>query len=104
VTLLRRASSFVLLTAQKASSADQAHLEVRSRPSNGFCGHISGGPVFDGMLELVLRVFLDQVWNRKDFSGFSLFAKVPPGFQEHQAYFESYLWRKILGQLTNRIH
>ncbi|EFY94276.2 beige/BEACH domain protein [Metarhizium robertsii ARSEF 23] len=103
-TPLRRASSFVLLTAQKASSADQAHLELRSRPSNDFCGQISGGPVFDGMLELVLRVFLDQVWNRKDFSGFSLFAKVPPGFQEHQAYFESYLWRKILGQLTNRIH
>lgn len=103
-TPLRRASSFVLLTAQKASPADQAHLELRSRPSNDFSGQISGGPVFDGMLELVLRVFLDQVWNRKDFSGFSLFAKVPPGFQEHQAYFESYLWRKILGQLTNRIH
>ncbi|KHO01341.1 beige/BEACH domain protein [Metarhizium album ARSEF 1941] len=103
-TPLRRASSFVLLTAHQTAPKDQTHSDVHSRQSSDPSGQASGGLVFDGMLELVLRVFLDQVWNRKDFSGFSLFTNVPPGFQEHQAYFESFLLKKVLGQLTNRIH
>ena len=57
----------------------------------------------EGLLELVINVFIDQVMIRKEFPGFGLFLKVPPGFQEHQAYFESYLLRNTISQLGNTI-
>ena len=57
----------------------------------------------EGLLELVVNVFIDQVMARKEFPGFGLFLKVPPGFQEHQAYFESYLLRNTISQLSNTI-
>jgi hypothetical protein len=57
----------------------------------------------EGLLELVINVFIDQVMTRKEFPGFGLFLKVPPGFQEHQAYFESYLLRNTISQLGNTI-
>jgi len=41
--------------------------------------------VVEGLLEVIVGVFLDQIFHRKDFPGFGLFLKVPPGFQEHQA-------------------
>lgn len=103
-TPLRRASSFVLLTSQQSAPAQQRHLEPPSQRASDLRDCSSDGPILEGILELVLSVFLDQVWNKKDFSGFGLFTKVPPGFQEHQAYFESYLLKKILGQVTSKIH
>jgi len=54
-------------------------------------------------LELVINVFIDLVVIRKEFPGFGLFLKVPPGFQEHQAYFESYLLRNTISELGNTI-
>ncbi|KAG5983741.1 hypothetical protein E4U55_007269 [Claviceps digitariae] len=102
-TPLRRASSFVLLTAHNTTSIKQSDPKQQTAPKviseQGF-----GSAILDGVLELVLRVFSDQVWNRKDFSGFALFTKVPPGFQEHQAYFESYVLKKVLSQVTAKIH
>ena len=59
--------------------------------------------VLDGLLELVVEVFVDQVLVRKEFPGFGLFLKVPPGFQEHQAYFESYVLRNTISHLANSI-
>ena len=59
--------------------------------------------VLEGFLELVVNVFLDQVLQRKEFPGFGLFQKVPPGFQEHQAYFESYVLRNTVSQLGNHV-
>ncbi|TWU72947.1 hypothetical protein ED733_002830 [Metarhizium rileyi] len=102
-TPLRRASSFVLLTAQQSAPTNQTHLNLDSLQPSVAADQRFSGSVFDGMFELILRVFLDQVWNRKDFSGFAFFAKVPPGFQEHQAYFESYILRHILSRLTHSI-
>jgi hypothetical protein len=57
----------------------------------------------EGLLELVVTVFIDQVVVRKEFPGFGLFLKIPPGFQEHQAYFESYLLRNTVSELGNHI-
>src|SRR6202012_68698 len=52
---------------------------------------------------IVTAVSLDQVLHRKDFTGFSLCVKIPPGFQEHQAFFESYLHTLIMSELSNTI-
>jgi hypothetical protein len=59
--------------------------------------------VLEGLLELVISVFMDQILSRKEFPGFGLFLKVPPGFQEHHAYFESYLLRNTITHLGSAI-
>jgi len=55
------------------------------------------------MLEVVLEVFKDQIFTRKEFPGLGLFMKTPPGFQEHQAYFESYILRQTLLSVKNAL-
>ncbi|KAM3440661.1 hypothetical protein NHJ13734_003190 [Beauveria thailandica] len=98
-TLLQRASSFVLLTTQSVQE-DSKHSESTSRPLSS---NRQSGTLVDSLLELAIKVFMDQIFKRKDFSGFLLFTKVPPGFQEHQAYFESFLLRKIATNSTEHI-
>lgn len=103
-TPLRRASSFVLLTAHKTTPLKFLKPGHREQAFKDWNDEDTESAILQGVLELVLRVFSDQIWNRKDFSGFSLFTKVPPGFQEHQAYFESYMLKKVLSQVTQKIH
>lgn len=99
-TPLRRASSFVLLTAQTVSRAD----DPQSAPSPPIKTQLShGGALSEEMLDLLLGVFVDQVFARKDFAGFGLFSKVPPGFQEHQAYLESYILKRVIARVSGKI-
>ena len=55
------------------------------------------------VLKIIIAVFIDQIIARKDFVGIGLFMKVPPGVQEHQAYFESFVLRNTLSSLTNHV-
>ncbi|QUC17585.1 uncharacterized protein UV8b_01826 [Ustilaginoidea virens] len=103
-TPLRRASSFVLLTALNTTPAAHLRTNLAQPCPKDANNQATSAPLLEGMLDLVLGVFLDQVCNRKDFSGFGLFTKVPPGFQEHQAYFETYVLKKILNKTTSNIH
>ncbi|PFH62827.1 hypothetical protein XA68_11608 [Ophiocordyceps unilateralis] len=100
-TPLRRASSFVLLTAQTASRVDDGlsapSPQTQARQS-------SGGILSEGMLELLVAVFLDQIFARKDFTSFGLSSNVPPGFQEHQAYLKSYILRRVIARVSDHIH
>lgn len=104
-TPLKRASSFVLLTAQKTvlepkpSSPLAKSLPQQQKILSGSLGNA----IVDGITDLVMRVFMDQIFARKEFSGFGLFTKMPPGFQEHQAYFESYVLKKAISEVTNMI-
>jgi hypothetical protein len=59
--------------------------------------------VVEELLELVVQVFIDQILIRKEFPGFGLFLKVPPGFQEHQAFFQTYILRNTISQLTSTL-
>lgn len=97
-TPLRRASSFVLLTSHSASEDDNKEVDEK-----GAMGSEDHGPVVQNILNIALRVFMEQIFSRKEFSGFGLFTKVPPGFQEHQAYFVSYLLKEVMKQSTKRI-
>lgn len=105
-TPLRRASSFVLLTAQRPPQGPR----TESTPAGLSQATISReGPteephvLFEGFIQLITTVFMDQIFVRKEFPGFSLFLKVPPGFQEHQAYFETFILRKIILQVSKYI-
>ncbi|KUI69161.1 hypothetical protein VM1G_04873 [Cytospora mali] len=102
---LRRASSFVLLTAQESPQATKssARLAHVMSPKLQVQAQKISNVVLEGILDLVVSVFSDQVLARKEFPGFALFLKVPPGFQEHQAYFESYVLRHAISHLRSVI-
>lgn len=100
----RRASSFVLVTADKKKVAKQPVLNpILSARSTAPVALKVGSSVVEAMLEVVLDVFKDQIFTRKDFPGLGLFMKTPPGFQEHQAYFESYVLRQTLSAVRNAL-
>ncbi|KAM0187699.1 hypothetical protein ACHAPI_011019 [Fusarium lateritium] len=103
-TPLRRASSFILLTQQKSPvGPSPARLNPALPPSRSTPSKKPSSDILDGLLELVVNVFMDQLLSRKDFPGFGLFTKVPPGFREHQAYFESYILKHVISHLTNNV-
>ncbi|KAI9731699.1 MAG: hypothetical protein M1834_004488 [Cirrosporium novae-zelandiae] len=102
---LRRGSSFILITSDPSQhSPSPARLRQVMSPTTkrNVTLNVSSTAVQD-LLELVIGVLSDQLLSRKDFSGFGLFLKVPPGFQEHRVYFETYLLQNILSHLTNTI-
>ncbi|KAL2062245.1 hypothetical protein VTL71DRAFT_6511 [Oculimacula yallundae] len=101
---LRRGSSFILLTSRPSEfSPSSARLNVVMSPKKKLATQKLSNSLVEELLELVINVFIDQVMVRKEFPGFGLYLKVPPGFQEHQAYFESYLLRNTISQLSNTI-
>lgn len=99
-TPLKRASSFVLLTTQ---STDNDSTSTPSSDEKVDIAKSSNSPVADALMQLVLNVYMEQIFTRKEFPGFILYAKVPPGFQEHQAYFESYILRLVIEQSKSMI-
>ncbi|KAI0597278.1 hypothetical protein F4775DRAFT_602867 [Biscogniauxia sp. FL1348] len=102
-TPLRKASSFILLTSQKSPQPSPARLTHVMSPKKKVTSQNVGHAVLDGILELVVNVFIDQLLARKEFPGFGLFLKVPPGFQEHQAFFESYVLKSTIVHMTTAI-
>ncbi|KAF2673022.1 beige/BEACH domain-containing protein [Microthyrium microscopicum] len=101
----RRPSSFILITGEHDNIPKPTKLNSVMSP------HLSSGPIalrigsniVQTMLGVVVSVFLDQVLHRKDFQGLGLFLKVPPGFQEHQVYFESYVLSHAMSELSNTL-
>ncbi|KAI9772725.1 MAG: hypothetical protein M1840_000320 [Geoglossum simile] len=98
---LRRGSSFVLVTSdQSPHNPSSARLTPVMSPKSRTMPPLAvSNSVVEGLLEIVIAVFIDQILERKEFPGFCLYLKVPPGFQEHQVYFQSYLLRNTLSQL-----
>lgn len=101
---LRRGSSFILVSSDKAKySPSAARLRHISMPKIEGTGALAGHSIVQGILELVVTVFSDQLLVRKDFPGLNLHLKIPPGFLEHQTFFESWLLRNLLSELGNVI-
>ena len=101
----KRTSSFILVSQEKGenSPVPARFHSVISPSSSGPVSLRIGNSVVDGLLQVILAVFLDQILERKEFPGFGLFLKVPPGFQEHQVYFESYVLNHAMSTLSNTI-
>jgi hypothetical protein len=101
---LRKGSSFVLLTAKTTEpSPSAAKLNGALMPKKQLEAKPVSHAVVEELLELVISVFLDQILVRKEFPGFGLFLKVPPGFREHQAYFQSFILRNTMSHLNNTV-
>ncbi|KAI1005732.1 Beige 1 [Podosphaera aphanis] len=101
---LRRRSSFILLTSQPSEfNPSSAKLTlVTSLKKENTIQQVSNS-LIEGLLELVICIFIDRVMARKEFPGFGIFSKTPPGFQEHQVYFQTYILRNTISQLANSI-
>ncbi|KAI1099265.1 beach-domain-containing protein [Jackrogersella minutella] len=102
-TQLRKASSFILLTSQKSSQSSSSLLVPMIAPKKTVTDQNVGHGLVEGIIELIINVFIDQLLARKEFPGFGLFLKVPPGFQEHQAYFESYVLKSTIVHMSTTI-
>ncbi|KAK0729868.1 hypothetical protein B0H67DRAFT_13762 [Lasiosphaeris hirsuta] len=99
-TPLRRPSSFIMVASQPAPAPPAAaRLNHVMSPKKKVAAQQTSNVVLEGVLELIINVFTDQILVRKEFPGFGLFLKVPPGFQEHQAYFETYILRNTITTL-----
>ncbi|KAJ2900346.1 beige beach domain-containing protein [Zalerion maritima] len=103
-TPLRKASSFIILSSQKSPPMpSQAKFDHVMSPKKKVAIQKISNAVLEGILGLAIGIFLDQILARKEFPGFGLVLKVPPGFQEHQAYFESYVLRSAISKLESKI-
>nr|KAK5440875.1 Beige protein-like 1 [Exophiala xenobiotica] len=104
---LRRGSSFVLVTREQAHQNGNGAQPAHANGSDSAVGKLAelneGHSIVQSLLEIVVAVFLDQILMRKDFPGLGLFLKTPPGFIEHQTYFETWLLRNTVSQLTNHL-
>jgi hypothetical protein len=105
VTAFRRTSSFVLVAPDGDDSTPhpKRFSAVMSPTASGSVSLQIGSSVVQGLLSAVIGIYLDQILHRKEFAGFGLFLKVPPGFQEHQAYFKSYVMSHAMSELSNTL-
>jgi len=100
-----RLSSFIMINPNANQSATSpAQFSAALAPQKVDAVKINAGnAMVESLLEVVVNLFIDMVCNKKDFQGIGLFLKVPPGFREHQAYFESYVLVNTLSQLWNHL-
>ena len=103
--LPKRMSSYILVSANESQSGPSpARLQATLTSSKPALPALTtSSSISEELLEIIIAVFVDQLFSRKEFVGFGLFMKVPPGFQEHQAYFESFILRNSLSHLGNMI-
>lgn len=99
---LPHSSSFILVSSDRGKYS-RAPLRIKHTfdPGNVNIEGTTEHPFVQRILCLVLSILSEQLLERKDFSGLGLFSKTPPGFLEHQAYFNSWVLRKLLQTLQN---
>jgi len=100
----KRMSSYILVTSDSSQPGPSApKLQPVISPNRSKTALNLSSSIVEELLELTIAVFSDQIFSRKDFPGLGLFMRVPPGFQEHQAYFETFILRNTLSHLGNTI-
>ena len=102
---LKSRSSYVLITSEEPRSLPSpARLESIASPKKGKSVRMNiSHSLVQEVLELIVAIFTDAILYRKEFMGLGLFMKVPPGFQEHQAYFQSFLLRNTISSLESQL-
>ena len=102
----RRMSSYVFVSSDQ--SQDEPPVPKLQTPEPRSAGaskmlSTARNSLVEQIVEIILSVFSDQLFARKDFPGLGLFMKVPPGFQVHQAYFETFILRNSISHLNKTI-
>ncbi|SMY22914.1 unnamed protein product [Zymoseptoria tritici ST99CH_1A5] len=108
VEMPRRMSSFVMVndTGERLTVPRQFSAPMAPKATQPPVKINVANSLVESLLELVITLFIDQVCEKDKFNGIGLFLRVPPGFREHQAYFESYILVNALSQLGShfRLH
>lgn len=99
----RRLSSFILVNSSKPNMPPARFSPALSPRAAEPVKLNIGNTIVESLLEVAIALFIDLIGNKKDFNGLGLFLKVPSGFREHQAYFESYVLVHTLSQLWNHL-
>lgn len=101
----RRMSSYVFVTpAGSQQSVPLPKLQTSAHESNASTAPPNANnSTVEEVVELLIAVFSDQLFYRKDFPGLGLFMKVPPGVEEHQAYFKTFILQNTLSSLGNTV-
>ncbi|KAL2846439.1 hypothetical protein BJY01DRAFT_213407 [Aspergillus pseudoustus] len=99
---LARTSSFILVSSAQGRNP-RPPLRIRQALPAGSIdiGESPKHPFISRILGLVLSILSEQLFERKDFSGIGLFSKTPPGFTEHQAYFNTWVLKSFLSTLKS---
>ncbi|KAK9464583.1 hypothetical protein V1512DRAFT_255310 [Lipomyces arxii] len=104
---LRRGSSFVLISSKEEPSLSTdfsiKHLPLSKGRRTSLREVNAVDTVIEGLLEIVVAVFVNQILTRRDFSELNISILIPPTFQEFQIYFETYLFRNTVSQLNTTI-
>lgn len=103
VTAPKRLSSFILVHPGQGSMPSARFNPALSPRATEPVKLNVGNSLIESLLEVGISLFIDMICNKKDFNGLGLFLKVPSGFREHQAYFESYVLVHTLSQLWNQL-
>ncbi|KAJ5947666.1 hypothetical protein N7466_000681 [Penicillium verhagenii] len=99
-TDLARRGSFILVSSDKSThQPSSARIRRVIHPAFSNDRLAVDHPLITAVFGLALSVFEDQLLERKDFSGLGLYQKTPPGFLEHQAYFNSWIFNHLLSTL-----
>lgn len=97
---LRRGSSFILVSSEKAKhQPSSARIRRVVHPTFSVDGSTVDSQLVKDVFHLAITIFQEQILERKDFSGLGLYQKTPPGFLEHQAYFNSWIFDSLLSIL-----
>ena len=101
----KRLSSFVLINSDVENTpTSPAQFTAVMAPKKAEPVQMNiGNSLVEALLEVAVNLFIDLVCNKDKFNGIGIFLKVPPGFREHQAYFESYVLVHTLTQLWNHL-
>ncbi|KAK9450527.1 uncharacterized protein V1518DRAFT_414086 [Limtongia smithiae] len=115
---LRRGSSFVIVTSDQVGTSSMSSNTAPSTSGTSSSTTLKGSQstgenrlrefkvvnrVVEGLLEMVVAVFVNQVLTRRDFSELSISILIPPTFQEYQIFFETYLFRNTVAQLNTTV-
>ncbi|KAJ5745343.1 hypothetical protein N7520_010525 [Penicillium odoratum] len=95
-----RRGSFILVSSDKSThQPSSARIRHVTLPTLSNDRSVSDHPLVKAVFGLALAVFEDQLLERKDFTGLGLYHKTPPGFLEHHAYFNSWIFNQLLSTL-----
>ncbi|KAF3939581.1 hypothetical protein ABW19_dt0201372 [Dactylella cylindrospora] len=105
----RRGSSFILVDPDLASTATPSgsRLTPAVNPSSIEVakgkGTVASNHLVSSLVDIVVAVFKTMLLERREFAGFGLATKLPPGTLDQRIYFESYIIRNTLSLLRNDI-
>ncbi|KAF3933653.1 hypothetical protein ABW20_dc0101023 [Dactylellina cionopaga] len=105
----RRGSSFIIVDAEggSASAPSASRLAPAINPTSTdylkVKGAVSSNQIVSSLVDIVVAVFKTMLMERREFAGFGLATKIPPGTLDQRIYFESYIVRNTLSLLRNDI-